>query len=96
METFVVRIWAPSTGPTEAVTEFGVRGNVEHVRSGHAGVFNSFDQLNRMIVDELSRPAVGITRLRGPESAVDTDESSAGSPGPDRIHTDGGPVADGT
>ena len=43
METYVVRVWGP--GPDEPETPGGLRGEVEHPRTGRRQAFTSVDDL---------------------------------------------------
>jgi hypothetical protein len=57
MDTFVLRIWAPAPGTSEAgATARGTHGTAHHVLSGRSGVFRSEEQLIRLI-GELRRDA---------------------------------------
>ena len=43
METYVVRVWTPAPEEPEGAT--GLRGEVEHPRTGHRQAFTSVDDL---------------------------------------------------
>ena len=43
METYVVRVWVPDPG--EPGTPGGLRGEVEHPRTGHRQAFTNVDDL---------------------------------------------------
>jgi hypothetical protein len=47
VETYVVRVWAP--GPDEPGPPGGLRGEVEHPRSGHRQAFTSVDDLAEIL-----------------------------------------------
>ena len=54
METYVVRVWAP--GPDEPDIPGGLRGEVEHPRTGHRQPFTSLDELVAALRPRQSRP----------------------------------------
>jgi hypothetical protein len=54
VETYVVRVWTP--GPDEPDTPGGLRGEVEHPRSGHRQPFTSVDELAHALRDRPARP----------------------------------------
>ena len=57
MDTFVLRIWTPAPGVSEAgAMPHGTHGTAHHVVSGRSGVFRSEEQLIRLLV-ELRREA---------------------------------------
>lgn len=62
MDTFVVRVW-----PGQA---FGVRGLVEHVRSGDESVFHDHDQLLAFIRAHAAGPAEPPQQPDGPQRAA--------------------------
>jgi hypothetical protein len=74
VETFIVRIWRPTAGPSEAVRGAGMRGFVEHATSGRRQRFMGATELLDLLTEDLDTQGSQLLRV----DADDALESGIG------------------